>query len=107
MILMDKGSQLRSNVVNQIAQTLDIRISQALTKRAQTKGILERTHASLKTSLNILTGKQRSMWHKYAQIAVMNYNTSYQEWLGCEPTTVFYGRTQYNIFDIKLGIKPE
>ena len=106
VILTDKGSQFRSEVVNQIAQTLDIRISHASTKHAQTIGILERTHASLKTSLKILTGERRSMWHKYVQIAVMNYNTSYHESLGCEPTTVFHGRIPYNILDIKLGLKP-
>ena len=107
VILTDKGSQFRSDVVNQIAQTLDIRISHASTKHAQTIGILERTHASLKTSLKISTGERRSMWHKYVQIAVMNYNTSYHESLGCEPTTVFHGRIPYNILDIKLGLKPE
>ena len=107
IILTDKGSQFRSDVVNQIAQTLDIRISHASTKHAQTIGILERTHASLKTSLKISTGERRSMWHKYVQIAVMNYNTSYHESLGCEPTTVFHGRIPYNILDIKLGLKPE
>ena len=37
----------------------------------------------------------------------MNYNTSYHESLGCEPTTVFHGRIPYNILDIKLGLKPE
>ena len=46
------------------------------------------------------------MWHKYVQIAVMNYNTSYHENLGCEPTTVFHGRIPYNILDIKLELKP-
>ena len=107
VILTDKGSQFRSDVVNQITQTLDIRISHASTKHAQTIGILERTHASLKTSLKISTGERRSMWHKYVQIAVMNYNTSYHESLGCEPPTVFHGRIPYNILDIKLGLKPE
>ena len=105
--LTDKGSQFRSEVVNQIAKTLDIRISHASTKHAQTIGILDRTHASLKTSLKISTGERRSMWHKYVQIAVMNYNTSYHESLGCEPTTVFHGRIPYKILDIKLGLKPE
>ena len=47
------------------------------------------------------------MWHKYVQIAVMIYNTSYHENLGCQPTTVFHGRIPYNILDIKLGLKPE
>ena len=107
VIVTDKGSQFRSDVVNQIAQTLDIRTSHASTKHAQAIGILERTHASLKTSLKISTGERRSMWHKYVQIAVMNYNTSYHESLGCEPTTVFHGRIPYNILDIKLGLKPE
>ena len=106
VILTDKGSQFKSEVVSQIAQTLDIRISYASTKHAQTIGILKRTHASLKTSLKISTGERRSMWHKYVQIAVMNYNTSYYESLGCEPTTVFHGRIPYNILDIKLGLKP-
>ena len=106
VILTDEGSQFRSEVVNQIAQTLDIRISHASTKHAPTIGILERTHASLKTSLKISTGERRSMWHKYVQIAVMNYNTSYHESLGCEPTTVFHGRIPYNILNIKLGLKP-
>ena len=46
------------------------------------------------------------MWHKYVQIAVMNYDTSYHESLGCEPTTVFHGRIPYNIPDIKLELKP-
>ena len=107
IILTDKGSQFRSDIVNQIAQTFDIRISHATTKHAQTIGIFERTHASLKTSLKISTLERRSMWHKYVQIAVMNYNTRYHESLGCEPTTVFHGRIPYNILDIKLGLKPE
>ena len=47
------------------------------------------------------------MWHTYLQIAVMNYNTSYHERLGCEPTTVFHGRIPYNILDIKLRLKTE
>ena len=40
VILTDKGSIFRANVVNQITQTLDIRISHASTKHAQTIGIL-------------------------------------------------------------------
>ena len=78
------------------------------TKHAQTFGILERTHATLTTSLKISTGERRSMWHRYVvQIAVMNYNTNYHESLGCEPTTVFHGRITYSISDKKLGLKPE
>ena len=68
---------------------------------------LKGAHTSLKTSPKQLTYERRSMWHRYVQIAVMNYNTSYHESLGCEPTTVFHGRIPYNILDIKLGLKRE
>ena len=47
------------------------------------------------------------MWHKYIKIAVMIYNTSYHESLGCERTTVFHGKIPYSFVDIKLGLKPE
>ena len=47
------------------------------------------------------------MWHKYVQIAVMNYNATYHETLGCDPSTVFHGLIPYNVLDLKLGIKPK
>ena len=37
----------------------------------------------------------------------MNYNTTYHETLGCEPSTIFHGRIPYNVLDLKLGIKPK
>ena len=43
--LTDKGSQFRSEGVNHIPKTLDIRISHATTKHTQTIGLLERMHA--------------------------------------------------------------
>ena len=79
LILSEKGSQFRSEVVAEITQILEIQISHASTKHAQTMGILQRTHASIKTTLKISTGERRSMWHKLDQIAVMNYNTTYPE----------------------------
>ena len=107
LILTDKGSQFRSEIVAKITRILEIQISHASTKHAQTMGILEKTHASIKTALKISSGERRSMWHKYVQIAVMNYNTTYHETLGCEPSTVFHGRIPYNVLDLKLGIRPK
>ena len=82
-------------------------MSHASTKHAQTMGLPERTHASIKTALKISTGERRSMWHKNVQLAVMNYNTTYHEALGCEPSTVFHERIPDNVLDLKLGIKPK
>ena len=45
------------------------------------------------------------MWHKYFNIAVLNYNTSYHTSIGCEPSTVFLGRVPNNAPDMKMGIR--
>ena len=102
LILSGKGTQFRSEVVAKITQILEIQISHGSTKHVQTICILERTHASTKTALKISTGERRFMWHKYVQIAVMNYIRTYHETPGCEPSTVFYDRIPYNVLDHKI-----
>ena len=47
------------------------------------------------------------MWHKYINIAVLNYNTSYHTSIGCEPSRVFHGRIPYNVLDLKMGTRPQ
>ena len=106
-MISEKGSQFTAEVVQEITKILDIEIRHATTKHAQTIGILEKTHASIKTSLKISTGERKSMWHKYVQIAVINHNTTSLESIGCEPSTVFHERISYNALDLKLGIKPQ
>ena len=105
-LISDKGSQFISEVTTEVAKVLGITMTHATTKHAQTIGRLERGHASLKTTLKIMTGERRTMWHKYVQIAVLNYNTTYHTSLGCEPSRVFHGRIPFNVMDIKLGIRP-
>ena len=62
-IITDKGSQFVAESMQQITTALGIQFRHATTKHAQTIGILERTHASLKESLKIMTGERRTMWH--------------------------------------------
>ena len=57
--------------------------------------------------MEIETGERRSLWHKYINIAVLNYNTSYHTSTGCEPGRVFHGRIPYKVLDLKLGIRPQ
>ena len=105
--ISDKGSQFTAEVVQEITKILDIEIRHATTKHAQTIGILERTHASIKTALKISPGERKSTWLKYVRIVVMNHKTTYPDSIGCEPSTVFHGRIPYNALDLKLGIKPQ
>ena len=57
--------------------------------------------------MKIETSERRSLWHKYINIAVLNYNTSYHASIGCEPSRVFHGRIPYKVLDLKLGIRPQ
>ena len=106
-IISDKGSVFMSQVINEVAEVLGKTLKHARTKHAQTIRMLDRTHASLKKTLKRETEEKRSMWHKYVNIAVLNYNTSYHISIGCEPSRVFHGRVPYDVLDLKMGIRPQ
>ena len=106
-LISDKGTAFTSHVFKEVAGVLGVTLKHATTKHAQTIGLLERSHASIKKALKIETGERRSLWHKYINIAVLNYNTSYHTSIGCEPSRVFHGRIPYSFLDLKLGIRPQ
>ena len=106
-LISDKGTAFTSHVIKEVAGVLGITLKHATTKHAQTNGLLERSHAPINLSLKTDTGEWRSLWHKYVSFAVLNYNTSHHVSIGCEPSKVFYGRTPYNIRDLKTCIRPQ
>ena len=63
-LISDKGTAFTSHIIKEVAGVLGITLKLATTKHAQTKGLLERSHASIKQSLKIETGERRSLWHK-------------------------------------------
>ena len=99
-----KSTDFMSHVIEEVAGVLGITLKHATTKHAQSIGLLERSHTSIKQALKIQTGEMRSLWHKNVSIAVFNYNTSYHASIGCEPSRVFHGRIPYNIVDLKIGV---
>ena len=102
-----KGTAFISHVIKEVAGVFGITLKHASTKHAQTIGLLQRSHASIKLALKIETGEMRSLWHKYVWIAVLNNNTSYHARFGCEPSRVFRGLIPYNIIDLKMGVRPQ
>ena len=96
-----KGTAFMSHVIKEVAGVLGITLKHATTKHAQTIGLLERSHTSIKQALKVETGERRSLWHKYVSIAVLNYNTSYHASFGCERKRVFHALVPYNILDKK------
>ena len=105
-IITDLGTQFNAQVTHEIAAVLGIEMKHATMKHAQTIGLLERIHDSVKTHLKAATGEFRNNWHKYLPLAVLNHNTTYHASLGCEPSRVFHGRIPHNILDYKLGYNP-
>ena len=103
LIITDKGSVFVSQVIHELAEKSGINLKLATTKHAQTIGVLERAHATIKTSLKMASGEYRKQWHKYLPIAILNYNTTYHSSIDCEPSRVFHSRVPHNILDHKLG----
>ena len=56
-IISDMGTQCNSQVTKEVAAVLNIELKHATTKHAQTFGLLERTHASVKAHLKAATGR--------------------------------------------------
>ena len=104
-IITDKGTQFMSEVVDDTTRVLGIQLRHTKTKHAQTIGILERSHASLKEALKISTGERRTMWLQFVPTATLNYNTTYYSALGCESSRVFHGRVPYDVLNLKFGLK--
>ena len=103
LIITDKGSVFVSQVLHEVAETL--RIKHATTKHAQTIGVLQWAHATIKTSLRMASGENRKQWHKYLPIAILNYNTTYHSSIDCEPSRAFHGRVPQKNVDHKLGLQ--
>ena len=106
-LISDKGTAFGDTLIKEVTGVLGITLKHATTKHAQTIGLLERSHMSIKQALKIETSERRPFWHKYVSIVVLHYNTSYHKSIGCEPSRVFHGRIPYNILDLKLGIRPQ
>ena len=106
-LISDKGTAFMFHVIKEVAGVLAITLKHATTTHAQTIGLLERSHASIKQALKIETSQRRSLWHKYVSIGVLNYNTFDPTSIGCEPSRGFHGRIPYNITDLKLGFRPQ
>ena len=59
-LISDRGTAFASHVIKEVAGVLGFTLKHATTKPAQTIGLLERSHVSIKQSLKIETGERRS-----------------------------------------------
>ena len=101
-ILTDKGTAFTAELLTEIAKAAVIHIFHATIKHAQTKGMVERTHAKLIKILKISINADRPQWDRYVDIAILDHNTTYHDSLKCSPTEIFYGRIPYNPLDLQF-----
>ena len=73
LIITDKRSVFLAQVIHGVAEILGINLKRATTKHAQTIGVLERAHATIKISLKMASGEERKQWHKYLPIEILNF----------------------------------
>ena len=78
-------------------------MGRAISKQAKTFGIFQSTPVSKKVTLQIETAKRRLIWHKFVNIADLNYLTSYHTAFGCEPCPIFERRISHNDLELNLG----
>ena len=105
LLLADRGSVFITQVMHEVAEILVVNLKHATKEHAQTFGVLERAHATIKTSFKKTSSENRKQWHKYLSIAILNYNTIYHSSIDCEPSRVFHGRVRDNFLDHKPGLR--
>ena len=105
LIITDIGSVFVSQVIHEVAEKLGINLKHATTKHAQTSGVLERAHATSKTSLKMASGEYKKQWYNHLPIAILNNNTTHHSSFNCEPSRTFHGRVPQEILDHKLGLR--
>ena len=104
-LISDKCAAFMSHVIKEVARVLGITLKHVTTKHAQTIGLLERSHASIKQAVKSEAGEWITLSHKYVSIAVLNYNITYHASIGFEPSRVFHGRFPYNVLGIKMNFR--
>ena len=103
--ITDKGSLFISHVLHEVAAKLGKILKHATTKHAQTNGVLERPHTTIKISLKMASGEYRKHWRKNLSIAIPNYNKTFLSSIDCQPSRVFHGRVPHEILGHKLGLR--
>ena len=98
-IITDIGTQFNARVTHEGTDLPGTELKPATMKHAQKIGLLEKTHASVKTQFKAATGEFRDKCHKPLPLAILNHNTTYHASLDCEPRRVFNGRILNKILD--------
>ena len=105
MLITDLGSVFTSDLMHELVSLLEIKLRHATLIYAQSVGVVERSHLSMKRILRLDSNQTGNDWHKWLNIAEFIHNTSYSSAIGCSPTLVFHGREPHKPLDVRFNIK--
>ena len=77
MIIAHLGSVFTSDLMHELASLLEIKLRHATLKRAQSVGVVESSHFSMKRILGLDSNQTSKDWHKWLDIETFIHNTSY------------------------------
>ena len=101
-IMSDLGTQFVSELLHELTQLPEIKISHASLKHPQTIGVVERSPAAVARILKLNSNQSFTNWHKYVPLATFIHNTSYHTSIGCSPTVLFHGREPMKPLDLRF-----
>ena len=94
-----------SHVIKEEAGLLGITLKHATTEHAQTIGMLERSHASIKQALKKKTCERCTT--EYASNADLTYKRSYHAIIACESSRVIHGRIACKLLDSEKDFRDQ
>ena len=105
-LISDKGTAFTSHVIKEVAGVLGVTLKHATTKHAQTIGLLERSHASIKKSIedwDRRTTITLAQIHQHCSPQLQHF-LSHKYWLWAKPSFSWQNSLQYSGF--RIGNSP-
>ncbi len=99
VILSDLGSNLMSQLIQEVCKLTDTKRAHTVRYRAMANGRLERYHKSLMTTLSMYVSTNQRDWDLYISLATLAYRCSRHESTGEIPYFLVHGR------DIRLPLE--
>ena len=92
-VLADNGTQLSSEMMKEVMRLLTIGQIHTTIYHAQTNGLVERFHSTLKSMLRKMSEEQPKDWDRYIPALLFAYREIPQSSTGYSPFELLYGRT--------------
>ncbi|CAG2223000.1 unnamed protein product [Mytilus edulis] len=102
----DQGSNLESNVFEEMCIIWGIHKTRTTPFRPKSDGMVEKSNSTIETMLSAFVSKHQRDWDEYIYLLMLAYRSSEHESLGTSPCSMLFGREVNLQVDLILG-RPE